>query len=588
MKKLEKIPETENKDTVKMLIFIGEVFCLVGLIIPIANLLLRAVNYKWFLKVTPVGIDMNPLGAFLFIIFGIAIWLVRREFTTKSVPIKISRALCVFIFIISTGKLIAHYLGFDLETEAYQPLYKTGQRVNIMSPNASISLMILSLAIFLMETGVRKLFHTGQFMIYFILLVAILSIYGYAYDVNKLYHLPKGNPMSFFTAACLFFFASSILFLRPHRGSMAQIIGQNPTQIVLMRFLAFVIPLVIGYLKISGTKNGLYTQEFGTAIFACITFLISMSLLGWKSNIQAKLRKEQRSHFQDIKKERKRFYNILNQTQAFINIRDVKKGKLLYFNKYVVEFLGLNEKEVEQLFKKDFKKQVERLVYKEDRDKIYKRHERIARGEMNCDEYDEIEYRMVDHKGNIKWVYSRAIPFEKKNGEVSSFLFNGSDITRQKQKEEKLDDLVKEKSKELYETKDRLDFVVHNLFDGVLHYKLKDIDSIDLSQDKDQIEEQIAKHLYIFQANLKVAKIFDVENPEDLKGKPLMDLVNFKATIEKYDILKKLIENDYRIDSMEVLHKKVDGSDVNVKISIICIIENGCLIEGWSTAAEID
>src|SRR5690606_2906193 len=113
---------------------------------------------------------------------------------------------------------------------------------------------------------------------------------------------------------------------------MVVIIDQSPSEVFMMRFLALVIPLFLGWLKIQGQKADFFSEEYGTALFATCTFVISMLLMGWKSSIQYKLGTENKKKLFAIRSERKRFRNILNQSPIIINIVNVESDRILFTN----------------------------------------------------------------------------------------------------------------------------------------------------------------------------------------------------------------------------------------------------------------
>jgi hypothetical protein len=105
-----------------------------------------------------------------------------------------------------------------------------------------------------------------------ITLLGLLSLYGYLYGVPALYELKKFVPMSINTAFCFLLLGFGILFSRPDKGSMAVVIGESSGQIIFMRFIAFLLPLVYGYLKIKGEDAGLFSQGIRNGAF-CPSYL---------------------------------------------------------------------------------------------------------------------------------------------------------------------------------------------------------------------------------------------------------------------------------------------------------------------------
>lgn len=586
-------PEVENKDTVDMLIFIGKIFCIVGAALPLINLIVWNINTDIYMKISPLDVGMNPMTALLLVLLGVAIWLVRHEKIKPGPSLRASRIISVIAFAIGC------YFLIEIIIDDYRPLYKAPEQdiyrfiygrkkyLNLMAPNTALSIVLLSLSVFLIEVESKKLFKLSQYLSYAVLFLSILYIYGYAYHIESLYHLAEESPMAFFTAVSLFLLSSSVFFIRPHKGTMAVIVGQSPTQVIMMRLLAFVIPLCIGYLKIKGADKGLYSSELGTAIFAAITFLISMSLLGWKSTIQHKLRKAKKKSFDKIKQERERFFRVLNCSPTNIMLIDYKNDNVLFINDMALHRFNLKSEEVDvSNFKQSFVKVINDRIYEEDKEKLLQQQKRIEEGKLNRGYFDELEYRLVKEDGSIRWMYSRSTPFKKIGDKIITGLSNGIDITKQKEKESQLDELVREKEKDLMKTQDKLKFITNNLFQGVFHYKLDNIEAIDLDQEPDVIEKLMADHLYVDKTNMEAVRMFGFDSRSEIEGLKLGEMMNF-GNFKEFKVFKTLIENDFRIQDMEIVYTKKDGSSVKLKTSVIGIIENNKLVEGWSTTEPI-
>lgn len=59
------------------------------------------------------------------------------------------------------------------------------------------------------------------------------------------------------------------------------------------------------------------------------------------------------------------------------------------------------------------------------------------------DEASHIEFRMIDKDGQIRWFYSRSIPFKIDNGKTSQILINAMDFTNFKKAEQELQEQKK-------------------------------------------------------------------------------------------------------------------------------------------------
>jgi PAS domain-containing protein len=589
-----KEPEIENKDTVNMLILIGKIFCVIGVFLALINFLVWHIDTDVYMKISPLNVGMNPMTALLIIVVGFSLWLVRNEKAKPGPSLRTSRVLSIITFSISSYFLLErlwideYYAGsIGPEQDIYKFIYGQRKYLSLMAPNTALSILLISVSIFLIEASSKIAFKLSQLLSYAVLFLSIMYIYGYAYHIESLYQLAEESPMAFFTAVSLFLLSSSVGFLRPHKGSMAVIVGQSPTQVIMMRLLAFVIPLCLGYLKIKGTDDGLYSPELGTAIFAAITFLISMSLLGWKSSIQHKLRKVTKRAAERIKFERERFFQVLNCSPTSIILFDYKQDRILFVNDTAKHRFRMNSGEIDSKnFKSSFVKILNSRIYEEDVGKLLEQQKRIAAGKLNRGYFDEIEYRLVNKDNNLRWIYSRTIPFKRIGDKIITALSNGIDITKQKERENHLDELVREKEKELMKTQDKLKFIAGKLFSGIFHFKLDNIAAIDLEQSLEEIENLMKDHFYVDEINMEAVRLFGFDSKKEVEGLKLRDMMNF-GNFEKYKVFDTLLKNDFRVHDMNIVYTRKDNSSIKLKTSIIGIIENNRLIEGWTITESV-
>src|SRR5688572_8911168 len=227
------------------------------------------------------------------------------------------------------------------------------------------------------------------------------------------------------TAFCFLFLGFGILFSRPDKGSMAVVIGESSTQIIFMRFIAFLLPLIYGYLKIKGEDAGLFSREFGTALFALLTYLVSMFFLARQSVLAHEIRETKRQALEAILENERRLQAILDNSATNISLKSVL-GKYTLVNKQ---------------FEKDFSVESENVLGKTDYD-LFPRD--MAR-ELN--QYDhqiirtglpksfEEKYPQAD---GIHTYITVKFPLFTKEHKIYALGAVSTDITKRKQLEEEL------------------------------------------------------------------------------------------------------------------------------------------------------
>lgn len=607
-----------NQDTVNALLRTATLFTVLSFLLPLATLILRIVDFEWLQKHMPGPVVINPLSAITHMIAAVAIWLVRKRYINNTVwGIKnktISNVLCLIIMSIGLGRIIFRILDWPFIIDE---LLFTDQLVipdslkievdyNSMAINTGFCYFLLGLSIIFIDYGKNTFYKSAQTFNYIIIFIAILSIYGFIYNVGNLYSSLGRIPMSSIAATCLLLQSTAVLFYRPYQGTISHLIGQNPTNVFLIRGIAFIIPLIIGYLRIKGEEFELYNEKFGTVLIGTFTYIISMSLLGWKSNIQYKLQlaKSQKLHL--VKKERKRMQRILDTSPSIIQIFDLDKNKITFSNKHNQS----SSKEKDKIMESTYDELLE-PVHPDDMEKLSERYPKLKK--LKKDEYDDVEFRVVDQEGNTRWFFNRAMVYSMKNDKVDQILLNSIDITKEKETEKALrkkQDELKDKHKKLEKAKKELDEVhnklkkwvkeeeeelvkseklyhdyIRNSFDGIVEYAHKEGD-IDLDQSKDKIIEQIKEQAYIKEANQTIADMYGYKSPKELAGMLFTDFVRDIPEDALKKNMEKFLESDYRIFGYKPVFISQEGKKVETYINLLGIVKDNKLVKVWDIHSQ--
>lgn len=608
----------ENQDTVISLIRFGKFFCILSILGPIVLLSLKVIDYNLFLKTSPTGHAIfNPFSALCYVALGSALWLVRRDDVSAGAR-KVSRALSILTLTIALSSIVSYFIKTDFDLVAYlfnlylvepgDPLWRS--TYTNMGTITALGLVLLSLSIlFIDQWSDNKLYNNPQSLNYITIFVSLIAIYGYIYKVKRLYEFIGYIPISLHSAIFLYLLSSAILFLRPYKGTMKDIIGQNPTEVFMMRFLAFIVPLVIGYIKIKGEEKNIFDQDFGTAILATCTFVISMSLLGWKSSIQYKLLITKHRRFRTIKKDRENLERILNTSQTYIQITDLKTDTLIFSNDSGEGSFKARRKEIEG---KKFSELILNSTHPDDQQAVIDRRKRLAN--LKDNEYDDLILRLVDAENNAMWVYSRAMVYKREKGKVKEVLFNAVDITRQKLEEEELEKTVrkiKKKNKELrtarkkleeanidlekeirkhserlYESEKRYHDFIKNSFEGILRYELKSNKKLDTSLDLEEQVEIIFNESVIVEANIMAVKILEYPDAESMLGASIQKHNNLSPDNLKR-MIRKFIQENYVLHGFVTTETTYNNNKVKVENHLIGVVENKKLVSAWGVLKTI-
>jgi PAS domain S-box-containing protein len=114
-------------------------------------------------------------------------------------------------------------------------------------------------------------------------LISILALIGYAYGVQSLYRVVPFSSMAVHTAFTFCVLSLGILFAQPERGIVALLLRESVGGILARRLLlpTFIIPIVVGWLRLEAERVGHFTTEFGAALLVTVTIATFLTLVLW-------------------------------------------------------------------------------------------------------------------------------------------------------------------------------------------------------------------------------------------------------------------------------------------------------------------
>jgi len=121
-----------------------------------------------------------------------------------------------------------------------------------------------------------------------------------------------------------------------------------------------------------------------------------------------------------------------------------------FYNRGWFEFTGLTYEETKA-------EGWAKLLHPED----YERAWQIWNNSLNTGEYYEIEYRMRRYDGEYRWLLARATPFRNEAKEIVRWFGTCTDIHDQKNSAERLEEMVKERTRELQRSNEDLQRFAH-------------------------------------------------------------------------------------------------------------------------------
>ena len=246
-------------------------------------------------RVLPGLVAMNPTTAFLFILAGVTLWLLRTE-KAEQRTLRIAQVTAGIIAIAGLIKLSGIVFGWDMGIDQMLFRAKLGAVGNAlpnrMAPTTALSFMLAGSALLLMDVETRRRFRPAQFLSLGLFLIALLAFIGYLYGVKRLTGFAAYIPMALHTAVTFMVLSAGILFVRPRRGMMARITTESAGGSMVRRLLPLIIgiPLVFGWAILAGQRASFYDAEFGFSVFVVLVISV-FSVMIW-ANASSLDRKE--------------------------------------------------------------------------------------------------------------------------------------------------------------------------------------------------------------------------------------------------------------------------------------------------------
>jgi len=251
-----------------------------------------AFDIEFLKRVIPNAVAMNPMTAFTFILSSAGLWLCRADVSDASHLAKIRRTafLCaVTVALIGLVSLFGYAFSWDVGLDRLlfaSKLATAGGDPNIpnrIAPNTALNFFFIGSALLLAPSRDRRLVWLSQCMLFFVLLTSFLAFLGYIYDALGLYRMFNFIGMAVNTAVCFMVLVLGILVASPAQGIMAVVASPHMGGIVARRLLpvAFVLPVMLGWIRLWGQRVGLYDTEFGLGLMVASTvILLTMVILG--------------------------------------------------------------------------------------------------------------------------------------------------------------------------------------------------------------------------------------------------------------------------------------------------------------------
>ncbi|MEK6985315.1 MAG: ATP-binding protein [Candidatus Thermoplasmatota archaeon] len=239
-----------------------------------------AFDVQFLKSIFPGIVNMNPVTACSFILAGTALAL----FTLGSAAAKRASRLAAAVILALGALRLATYMGApDLGQDHWlfsaKVLAVPGH--NAIAPNTALNLVLSGLALLLLDRPARRGVPPSQALAFLTILVAGLTVAGYAFGVREFYGLLAFFPMALHTGLNFVILGAGLIAARPNEGLLRILQAPNDGGRMARRLLPTTVAaqFLLGLAATAGGRADLYTPLFALALAATGSALVLGSVV---------------------------------------------------------------------------------------------------------------------------------------------------------------------------------------------------------------------------------------------------------------------------------------------------------------------
>jgi PAS domain S-box-containing protein len=332
--------------------------------------------------------------------------------------------------LVIAGLTLAQYMGFgpfgiDLWMFREELLAAPTEHPGRISQATSLTILLLSVAILLLDA--RTLFskRLGQVLTLGAIFVPFAALLGYVYGARALHEFKPFSTVAIHTAILCMLLAAGVLFARPERAIVSELLNSNHGGLMARRVLPFAltVPIILGWFLLRGQLNGLYGSEVEVALFAALNVFV-FSVLVWLTarrlnRVDSERRMSDYYAVHALRTAEARWRALVEASAQIVWTADAS-GMPAEDSPSWRAFTGQS---LQQLRDNRFE-----AIHPDDQARVIAEWRRVvaARTPSEC------EYRVRHVSGEWRWTHARAVPLRGPDGTVTSWVGMNTDVTERK------------------------------------------------------------------------------------------------------------------------------------------------------------
>jgi PAS domain S-box-containing protein len=210
-------------------------------------------------------------------------------------------------------------------------------------------------------------------------------------------------------------------------------------------------------------------------------------------------------------------------------------------------------------------------IHPEDRPRVTERFSRWVAGDDV--DYHDVEYRILQPSGEIRWILDRGVLFHNENGRPREVSGISTDITERKRIQAALQ-----------ASEDRYRSFIEQTAEGICRMELDQPLEPGLGEDA-QIDYFYA-HAWLAECNDAMARMYGYQRAADLVGARLGDLLP-RSDPHNVEYLRAFVRGGYRLTDAESHERGRDGVERYFLNNLTGIVEDGRLLRAWGSQCDV-